>query len=169
MTKTEKNRVAAEKMQKRIAEQVKRASGKGVEAAVRFLSARVKETLSTAAPKKAVRGGALPGKKLGSILYYRVTAPAFPGAPPRLVTGKMRSGVTHQMVGPLIGLVGVHARGMPSKNYPEGFNYPKHHEVDAAGELGKGEHPYLIPTAEKYRRELKRILKGELKTALTGT
>lgn len=163
MTKAEKNRIAVEKARKRILEQVEKAAGRGVEAAVRFLAARVKETLSVPAPKKAVRGQALPGKKLGPILYYRVTAPALPDAPPRMVSGKMRMGVAHRMEGPLKGVVGVHARGVPSKKHPTGFNYPKHHETDRSGELGKGDHPFLRPTAEKYRKELKRILHGELK------
>lgn len=166
MTKAERNRVAAEKLRKRIVEQTEKAAGKGVEAAVRFLAARVKETLSIAAPKKAVRGMPMPGKKLGPILYYRVTTPAFPGAPPRLVSGRMRLGVAHRMERPLLGIVGVHARGEPSNNYPGGFNYPKHHEVGDTEELGKGEHPYLLPTVKKYRKELKRILKAELKAAL---
>lgn len=161
----ERNRRAAEKIKKRIADQLKRGAGKGVEAAVRFLSARIKEAVSVPAPKKAIRGVALPGKKLGPIVGYRATTPAVKGAPPRVVSNKLRSGVTHKMLTPQIGLVGVHARAEPSKKYPEGFNYPEHLETSGDG-LGDGEHPFVGPTVDKFRKELRTIVGIEVRMEL---
>lgn len=155
-----RNRQAAQKLKAKIASQLKRAANKGTEAAVRFLVARVKEAVSVPAPKKLVRGTPVPGKRLGPIVGYRVTQPATSGAPPRLVSGKLRSGVTHKMLTPTVGIVGVTTRSAPSKRYPGGFNYPKH--------LEETDHPYLVPTAKKYRRELKLIAYGEIKLSLKG-
>lgn len=159
----------ARKLKEKIAKQLKAGAGKGVEAGVRFLAARVKETLSVPAPKKAVRGAPLPGKKLGPILGYRVTAKATKDAPPRMVSGRMRQGVTHQMLSPIKGLVGVHARAVATKKHPAGFNYPKYLETgeeSGEGKLGEGPHPYLKPTADKYRRELKKIIGTEAKVEM---
>lgn len=169
MTSAQRNAEAARKLKERIAQQLKRGAGKGVEAAVRFLAARVKETLSVPAPKVAIRGAALPGKKLGPILGYRVTTKATKGAPPRMVTGRMRQGVSHRMLSPILGVVGVHARAEPTKRHPAGFNYPKYHETGDegdGGQLGGGPHPYLKSTADKYAKELKTIIGTEAKVAL---
>lgn len=166
-SKAEKNRRAARKLKDRIALQLKRGAGKGVEAAVRFLAARVKETLSVPAPKVAIRGVPKPGKKLGPIVGYRATAKAVTGAPPRMLSGRMRAGVTHKMYSTVRGAVGVHARSEPSRKYPEGFNYPLYHEAGKKGnDLGEGLHPYLLPTYKKYRRELRTIVGSEVRSAL---
>ena len=161
-----KNHEAVRRMEENIAKQLKKGAGKGVEAAVRFLAARIKETVSVPAPKKAVRGVPMPGKKLGGIIAYRVTAPAVEGAPPRLLSGKLRQGVTHKMESPIKGLVGVHARAMPSRKHPAGFDYPKYLEAGADGELGDGEHPFILPTAKKYRRELRVIIGSEVRIGM---
>lgn len=163
-----RNRAAARKLMALIAAQLKRGAGKGVEAAVRFLAARVKETVSVPAPKVAVRGSPVPGKKLGPILGYRATTKAIKGAPPRVLSGRLRQGVTTRMLTPTIGLVGVHARSLPTPNNPGGFNYPKHHEAGSGGGLGDGLHPFLKPTAEKYHAELKQIVGSEVKAELQG-
>ena len=164
----QKNREATRKMKERIAQQLKKGAGKGVEAAVRFLAARIKETVSVPAPKKAVRSTPAPGKKLGGVIAYRATAPATEGAPPRLLSGKLRQGVTHKMESPIKGLVGVHARSMPSKKHPAGFDYPKHLEAGPEGELGDGDHPFILPTAKKYRRELRTIVGTEARVGMKG-
>lgn len=154
----ERNRRALQKRQERIARQLERGAGKGVEAAVRFLAARIKETVSVPAPKRAIRGVRLPGKRLGPIVGYRATTAAIKGAPPRVVTNKLRSGVTHKMLTPHVGLVGVHARSLPSKRYPGGFNYPRHHELN--------DHPFILPTVRRYRRELRTIVGSAVKFEL---
>lgn len=144
---SQRNREAALKLKARIAQQLKRGAGKGVEAAVRFLAARVKETLSVPAPKVKLPDGG-----------YRATTKAVAGAPPRMLSGRMRQGVTHKMLSPILGAVGVHARAAPSKKHPAGFNYPKYHE--------ENDHPYLKPTAEKYAKELKAIIGAEAKVEM---
>lgn len=151
----QKNAEQARKLKERIALQLKKGAGKGVEAAVRFLESRIKETVSVPAPKK-----------LGANKVYRALTKATKGAPPRVLSGRLRQGVTHRMLSPIRGAVGVHARGLPSKKHPSGFNYPKHHEVDETEKLGTGEHPYLKPTVEKYKRELKVLVGAEVKTEL---
>ena len=166
MNKSQRNREATRKLKERIAKQLKKGAGKGVEAAVRFLAARIKEAVSVPAPKVAIRGPVIPGKKLGPILAYRTTTPAIKGAPPRMLSGKMRQGVTHQMLSPILGLVGVHARSEPTKKHPAGFNYPRHHEAGADGNLGDGDHPFIKPTADKYHKELKTIIGTEARVAL---
>lgn len=154
-----RNRVAARKLKEQIARQLKAGAGKGAEAAVRFLAARIKEAVSVPAPKKAIRALPLPGKKLGPILGYRATTPAVKDAPPRVVSGKLRQGLTTKMLSPTKGVVGVHARAVPTRKYPAGFNYPKHHELGSKEQWGGGEHRFIKPTVEKYRKEL-RVLAG---------
>ena len=161
-----KNATAARKLRAKIAQQLKRGAGRGVEAAVRFLVARIKETLAVPAPKTAIRGKALPGKKLGPIVGYQVTARATRGAPPRKVSGRMQQGTTHKMLTPTIGLVGTHARGLPTKSSPEGFNYPEHHEVGDGDQLGDGDHPFLKPTVDKYRKEIRTLVGAAVRTEL---
>jgi len=165
----QRNRERARKQQERIQAQLKKAAGKGIEAATRFLAARVKETLSIPAPRKIVRAKPTAGKKLGAIIAYSATVPATPGAPPRLLSGRMRLGVTTKQLSPTVGIVGVHARANPSSKSPQGFNYPAFHETgeeNGTGKLGDGEHPYLSVTAKKYRRELKKIASVALKLEL---
>lgn len=161
-----RNALAAKKLKERIALQLKRGAGKGLEAAIRFLAARIKETVSVPAPKKPIRGVPLPGKRLGPILGYRATAPAIKGAPPRVLSGRLRQGVTSKMLTPHIGLVGTHARSLPSKRYPSGFDYPKYHEIGAAEKLGGGGHPFILPTVVKYKKELKTLVGAEVKIEL---
>ena len=161
-----RNALAAKKLKERIALQLKRGAGKGLEAAIRFLAARIKETVSVPAPKKPIRGVPLPGKRLGPILGYRATAPAIKGAPPRVLSGRLRQGVTSKMLTPHIGLVGTHARSLPSKKYPGGFSYPKKHELGNTNELGEGDHPFILPTFERYRKELRVIVGTEVSMEL---
>lgn len=156
----QKQLAAKKKLKERIQQQLKRGAGKGVEAAARFLTARVKETVSVPAPKKAIRGTPTPGKKLGPILGYRATTPAIPGAPPRVLSGRLRQGVGHKMLGTHRAVVGVHARAVPTAKHPDGFNYPKHHEVGQGGSLGDGDHPFILPTVRKWRKALQ-ILVGQ--------
>ena len=163
-----RNAAAAKKLKEKIAKQLKRGAGKGVEAACRFLVARIKETLSVPAPRRALRGVPLPGKKLGPILKYISTARAVKGAPPRKLSGRLRQGVTHKMLSPILGMVGVHARSEPTKTRPEGFNYPNFHETgdEEGGELGDGAHPFILPTVKKYQREIRIIIGKEARTEL---
>ncbi len=150
MTNAERARRLAEK----IAEQVRRGAGKGLNAGRIFLAARIKEMLSIPAPRKRVKTG-------GGDIYYRATAPAIPGAPPRKLSGKLRQSVTSEMRGQDRAVVGVSARSV--KN----FNYPLYHEVKGQGQLS-GRHPFMLPTLAKYRAELKKILGRGISIALRG-
>lgn len=160
------NDMAKAKLKIKIATQLKKAAGKGLEAALRFLKARVKETLNVPAPRVALRGRALPGQKKGSIIGYRATTRALPKAPPRKVTGRMQQSVDQKMLTPTVGLIGLNARADPTKGYPQGFNYPRHLELGSMDRWGEGEHQFIKPTVEKYRRELEIIVGAEIKTEL---
>ena len=161
-----RNKEAARKLEERILLQLKRGAGKGLEAAVRFLAARIKEAVSVPAPKMAIRGVPLPGKRLGPILGYRATASALKGAPPRVLSGKLRQGVTHKMLTPTVGLVGTHARSLPSKKYPLGFDYPRYHELGKEDLWGGGKHQFIKPTVKKYRKELRLVVGAAVKMEL---
>lgn len=132
----------------RIAAAVKRGAGKGLAAAGLFLVARIKEALSVPAPKRRVVSHA------GEI-YYRATAPAVKGAPPRKVSGVMQRSVTLVKRGEDV-IISVPAKG------EKGFSYPRYHEVKTPGQAGSGLHPYARVTARKYARELATIAGGAI-------
>lgn len=136
----------------KITAEVTRSAGKGLLAARLFLTARVKETLSVPAPRKKIPGGG-----------YRATTRATKGAPPRKLSGRLRTSVTGQTVSPTEEIIGASARGDP----PQNFNYPRYHEVVTGGMPGSGQHKYVEPTADKYRTELTRIVGGSV-TVDTG-
>lgn len=79
--------------------QVERLAGKGLKQALRFLEARVRETMNVLA-----------------------AGPATPGAPIRRVSGRARASVWSKVVGPTSAAIGASA---VSKS---GFPYPMHHE-----------------------------------------
>jgi len=143
----------------KIAEQVKRAAGKGLNAARIFLTSRIKEELSVPAPREKVVGHA------GEI-YYRATTPAIKGAPPRKLSGRLRTSITSKMQSETLAIIGASALGMPSKKYPRGFPYPLYHEEPGHGK-GSGKHPFMMSTYHKYRNEVLRILGVEVKSAVT--
>lgn len=160
----------AEKLAKKIGEQVLRGAGKGLDAARMFLIARIKETLSVPAPRKAVRLPPGPGSKRGAIRYYRATTRALPGAPPRKLSGRLRASVTSEKVlaGTVAIWIGANARAMPSRRHPMGFSYPRYHELQVAGMSGSGKHPFIRPTVEKYRRELVAIVGSQIRLHWKG-
>lgn len=155
-----RNAEAARRLKARIAEQLRKGANKGVEAAIRFLAARWKETLSVPAPRRAVRSAPEPGKKLGGILYYVATTKATPGAPPRKLSGRFRQSVTQKMLTPTVGIVGANARS--DKN----FNYPAHHELGKSGQWGGGLHQSLKPTVEANERNLRILVGAAVRTEL---
>lgn len=147
----------------KIAQQVQRGAGKGLQTALTFLAARVRETVSVPAPRKAVRGIPGPGKKRGAILYYRATTRAVPGAPPRKLSGKLRQSIWSKMLTPTKGVIGANARGYPSHGNPRGANYPA--ILETTKNLRR-RHAFIMPTVVKYRREVAAIMGRELKIAL---
>ena len=164
--KQRRNQEAARKLKAKIALQLKRGARKGVEAAIRFLAARLRETLSVPAPKQALRGSPLPGKRLGPILGYRATSAAIPGAPPRVLSGRLRQSVTHKMLSPTAGLVGSNARAAASRKYPEGFNYPRYHELGRTDQWAGGKHQFIRPTVDAWRQELVMLVGAQVRTEL---
>ena len=137
----------------RIAKQVQSAAGKGVEAAAVFLAARLRECVSVPAPKKRVVS------RSGDI-RYTATVKATPGAPPRMVSGALRRGITHAVKlppgnhqhqsGMKVVTVGVMARSK------RGFNYPKHLETRTS-------HKFIAPTIHRYRAEIRKIVGAAVK------
>jgi hypothetical protein len=157
-----KNAVAARLLKAKIAKELKAGARKGVEAAVRFLASRIKETLNVPAPKRNVMA---PG---GGIAYRVATVAAIPGAPPRKLSGRLQASVTHKMLTPTVGIVGTGARS------DKGFNYPAFHELGMVGRgknrtfgrWGGGKHTFIKPTAEKYHKELRTIVGAEVRVQL---
>ena len=171
------NQLAAQKLANRIAVQVNRSAGKGLDAARVFLNARVKEALSVPAPRRAVRAGltgpSQPGKvraarKKGGILYYVATTPAQVGAPPRKLSSRMRTAQTSRMITPMEAVLGNSAKGYVDTPFlgeevKQGFNYPAHHELGDSDVPGGGKHPFIWPTVKKWRRHVVKIAGGHVK------
>lgn len=133
---------------KKIAAQVERGRGRGLNAGRLFLEGRVKEALSVPAPRRLVR------PKFGGMPYYVATTRAIPGAPPRKLSGRLRSSLTSAMVSSSEAVIGANARS------DRGFNYPKHHEIKRS--MLSGEHPFIYPTAVRYQREIGIIVGVEI-------
>lgn len=126
----------------KIASQIERGAGKGVHAAVIFLAARTRETLSVPAPRKAIRA-AMVGRKKGAILGYRAATRATPGAPPRKLSGRLRGSVSSRMINKYRGEVGV--------------------SVKYGRFLEKKDHKFLQPTYEKHKADIRRIVGGKVR------
>lgn len=147
----------------RITQQVQRGAGKGLAAAVPFIASRVREAVSVPAPRRAVRGLPQGGARKGPILYYRATTRAIQGAPPRKLSGKLRQSVWGKMITPTKAVIGANARGYSRTG--RGANYP------AILELSRDQrrrHAFILPTIQKYRREIGQIMGRQLKVAIGG-
>lgn len=120
--------------------EIDRLAGKGLRAAAIFLKSRVRELLSTPAPRKRVLGqrGAVAG-----IVYYRALTAASPGAPPRKLSGRLRASITCQ-----ISADGLRAR--------VGSNAAQARRLEFDG------HPYLIPAYRRWKDTLARIVSDEI-------
>ncbi len=152
MAKTPQEQAA--ELAAKIKRDVEAAAGKGLNAAIRFLASRVKETLSVPAPRRRV-------KARNGDIYYVATTKATPGAPPRMLSGRMRGSITSQMISALEGAVGSNARaptGVVAKALEnlgaiedaQGFNYPRYHE--------EHDHKFLEPTYEKHKADIAKIV-----------
>ncbi len=163
------NQQRARRIAIRINTQVQRGAAKGIQAAAKFLAARIKEAVSEPAPRKAVRAAPLSGQKKGSILYYRASTPATPGAPPRKLSGRLRTSITSAMLTPTSATVGTNARAVLSRKYPQGFNYPRYLETgqgNKGGAIGAGPHPFIGPTVAKFMPQLRAIAGKALRLSL---
>lgn len=109
-------------------------------------------------------------KKKGKSVIEQVTyvrSKAIKGAPPRKLSGRLRSSVNSRMLPPTFGklprtaVIGANAKGMPSKKWPTGFPYAAYHEIKmdgGGGGSGSAKHKYIEPTAWRYRKELTKII-----------
>ncbi len=120
-----------------LADEVKRSLGKGLKAAAIFLSSRVKELISVPAPRVRVLGKR--GKAAG-VIYYRATTPATPGAPPRKLSGRLRTSIAYE----------VDADGLEAR-VGTNVKYARRHEY--------GGHAFLVPTLDRWRGELAGIIR----------
>jgi len=146
------------RLKKKIDDQVARSVGKGLNAGRIFLTSRIKETLSVPAPRIRIQ---TPSGET----YYKATTPATPGAPPRKLSGQLRTSVTSRMLGTFTAVIGANARARPTVRRPLGFNYPSYHELPGLG-ARSGEHPFIRPTVLKYLVELTVIVGKELRLGL---
>ncbi len=133
-------------LSQRIQAQVVRSAGKGLLAAAVFLSARVKETLSEPAPRR----------KLPGTGGYVAKTRALAGMPPRKLSGRLRGSVFRKQISATEVVVGTNAKS------DKGWNYPKHHEMKRPGHPQSGKHPFILPTAIRYRKELALIVGQEV-------
>jgi hypothetical protein len=89
-----------------LASAIRRQLGAGMGAAAIYLEESLRRTLSVPAPLRVIPGGQ--GRR-GP--YARAATPATSGAPPRLVTGRLRGGVFSRQVDELMAEFGV--EGVP--------------------------------------------------------
>lgn len=143
----------------KIAKQILRGAGKGINAGRIFLAARIKETLSVPAPRKKI------WDKHGNFEWVATTA-ATPGAPPRKVSGKLRSSVWSIMLSETEAMVGANARSKPKTRWPQGFPYPIYHEVKDPSHPKSGQHTFVIPTFSKWKAALEIIIGAEVNIVL---
>lgn len=130
-----------------------------------FLVARIKEILSTPAPRKTVVS------KTGNVTYRAVT-PATAGQPPRMLSGKLRSSIGSEITS-IAGdkskksiAITSNARGVPSSKYPRGFPYPQHHETKDPTRPGSGLHPFVLPAIQKWKKGIASIIGQNIRVGL---
>ncbi len=146
----------------KIARQVTKGQGKGLQAAAFFGEARVKEAAAVKAPTRRAASGRL----------YATTR-ATPGAPLRVVSGRFRQSITSQMQSDTEAWIGSNARApialgrartiivsVHGVTQEGGFLYPKYWEVT------NPIHQTFTPTINKYRRDLAAIVGGHVKAEL---
>lgn len=137
-----------EELAKKIAQEVVASAGAGLTAGRIFLQARIKETLSTPAPRRKVGFG------------YAATTRATPGAPPRKLSGRLRASVTGKTISPTEEVIGASAKS------DDGFDYAKYHEIADPAMLNSGKHRYMQPTVDKYRQDLLTIIGSHIKVEI---
>lgn len=118
--------------------EVRQAAGKGLAAGAGFLAGRVRELLSTPAPRARTLSRT-------GVRSYRASTPATAGAPPRKLSGRLRAGQTYE-----VSSDGTRAR--------VGSN------VIYARRLEKEGHPYLSVALQRWLSELGTII-GNTMTA----
>lgn len=158
----------AAKLAESIARQVEKSAGKGLQKAILFAEARVKEEASVKAPTRTSASGRV-----------YATEKATPGAPLRVVTGRFRQSITSYMQDENTGVVGSNARAPISESaaaikrifgvsVEDGFPYINYHEIPGFdGYKNAGKHQTFQPTFAKYMKELAVIVGSEVKVGLS--
>ncbi len=142
------NEERAKRLADRIKQEVIRGAGKGLRSAIMFLYARTKEALNVRAPRRLVHGVS------GS--HYEATTPATLGAPMRKVSGDAQRLLFYRIVDDQTAIIGMTALS------PRGFSYPKHHEVADPEHPSSGQHPSIVPTAQRHLKDLNKIIGGNI-------
>jgi hypothetical protein len=150
MTPEEKARKLVEK----IKQDVIKGAGAGINAALFFYKARVIEALNVVAPTRKVT--------INGNITKVATTRALKNAPMRKVTGRAQKSVTSEMRGALAGVVGMNARSDAN------FNYPKYHEIVDPARIMSGQHQSLIPTYNRYKKEIWTIVGKQVKFQIGG-
>lgn len=146
---------------------VRKAAGRGLDAARFFIEARVKEAARVKAPTRKVypRNGGQP--------YLVATTKATPGAPLRVVSGRFAGSITSQMVSTTEALVGASAHAprafgraysimasMSGVVQQPGFGYPEYWEV--TNPVHQTFTPTLITYSDQMGIIVGRAVKAEL-------
>lgn len=112
----------------RVKREFERQIGRGLRGAAAFAANRAKEIVSVPAPRKRTKSG------------LRASTPAMPGAPPRKLSGTLRSRITSEVISDTQARVGLR------------LDYGAIHEY--------GDHPFLSVMIEKNRDALARLIAG---------
>ena len=121
--------------------EINKARGKGAYAAGLYVKKRIMEKLSAPAPRKRV----LSAK---GVNYYRATTPAVKGAPPRKLSGRLRSSIAVEKT--------------PEGGVRVGSNvlYAHVHEF--------GSHPFLVETIEECMPAILEIVGDQITGGIAG-
>lgn len=151
----------------KIARQVQKGAGKGLNKARQFGLARVQEAARVKAPIRWVQ------PRNGGQKYAVATTKATPGAPLRVVSGRFAGSLQSAMISDTEAVIGSNARAQRAfgRAYAiivstagvvqeGGFNYPKFWEVT------NPVHQTFTPTLEKYAGDLATIVGGAVKAEL---
>ena len=111
---------------------LRRRAGKGLAAGAIYLSGQIKSVLSVPAPRRRVLSRA-------GVVYYVATEKALPGAPPRKLSGALRRSITWAWI----------AKDLKVR---VGTN------IVYGGALERMGHEYILPTLQRERPALRRIL-----------
>lgn len=102
-------------------------------------------------------------RQIRSAISIPSVGPATPGAPIRLKTGRASKSLRGDII--VDGDIVLARIKCPAKS-PKGFPYPLYHERKGLGRKS-GQHPFVDPTANKYRPHAGKIFKREY-TRLMG-
>lgn len=145
----EKARLLAAK----IAAEVTRGAGMGLNAARIFLTARVREAASVPAIPRYSRIDKVTGER-----EWWTPTKAMPKVPLRRLSGRFRTSIQSYMETSTRAVIGSNARGKKTVKYPDGFPYVLHHEIVDHAHPSSGQHQTFKPTYGRYRNDIVTIV-----------